>query len=257
MMHSHKHKKKEIIVGDYNIDSNALIYLHADASDYGIGAYLFQLKDGVEYPIAFISKALKKEQLRWSTPEIEAYAIYYAFMKFEYLIRDTHFTLRTDHKNLTYINLENAGKVRRWKLAIQEYDFDIEHIPGKQNIVADVFSRLIPIDEETDPEIICLLDEFKIPKDKYKLISGVHNSITGHHGVNRTCAKLIEQKNKWKYMKEHVKRFIKRHCPCCQKMSELKIPIHTHPFTTASYNIMERVNVDTIGPLPEDEYGNK
>ena len=115
------------------------IFLHTDASDYGIGAYLFQLKNGIEYPIAFISKALKKEQLRWSTPEKEAYAIYYAFVKLEYLIRDVHFTLRTDHKNLTYINLENTGKVKRWKLAIQEYDFDIEHIPGHLNVVADAF----------------------------------------------------------------------------------------------------------------------
>jgi len=40
-------------------------------------------------------------------------------------------------------------------------------------------------------------------------------------------------------------------------MIHIKIPIHTHPFTTASYSIMEQVNVDTIGPLPEDEFGNK
>ena len=28
------------------------IYLHTDASDYGVGAYLFQLVDGQETPIA-------------------------------------------------------------------------------------------------------------------------------------------------------------------------------------------------------------
>ena len=32
------------------------IYLHTDASDYGEGAYLFQLVDGQETPIAFVSK---------------------------------------------------------------------------------------------------------------------------------------------------------------------------------------------------------
>jgi len=120
-----------------------------------------------------------------------------------------------------------------------------------------VLSRLIPIDEVANPEALCLLEEFKIPRDKYKLISGVHNSLTGHHGAERTCSKLIQQGHKWKYMREHVKKFINRLCPCCQKMSHIKIPIHTHPFTTASYSVMERVNVDTIGPLPEDEFGNK
>ena len=40
-------------------------------------------------------------------------------------------------------------------------------------------------------------------------------------------------------------------------MSQIKIPIHTNPFTTASYNIMERVAIDTIGPLPSDDDDNK
>ena len=57
-------------------------------------------------------------------------------------------------------------------------------------------------------------------------------------------------------MREHVKRFI-RQCPCCQKMSYLKVPIHTIPFTTAVYEPMERLEVDTIGPLPADEDGHR
>jgi hypothetical protein len=103
------------------IDPDAPIFLHTDASDYGIGAYLFQLKDGKEIPIAFVSKAFHKEQLRWDTPEKECYAIFYSLQKLAYLIRDTHFTLRTDHKNLTFLNQEHRGKVQRWKIAIQEY----------------------------------------------------------------------------------------------------------------------------------------
>jgi hypothetical protein len=109
------------------------VFLHTDASDYGIGAYLFQKSptEEIELPVAFISKSLTRERLRWSVPEKEAYAIYYAFQKLEYLIRDTYFVLRTDHKNLTYINEEGSPKIRRWKLAIQEYNFDIEYIKGR------------------------------------------------------------------------------------------------------------------------------
>jgi hypothetical protein len=40
-------------------------------------------------------------------------------------------------------------------------------------------------------------------------------------------------------------------------MSRLKMPIHTNPFTTATYYPMERIAVDSIGPLPPDEDGNK
>ena len=30
----------------------------------------------------------------------------------------------------------------RWKM-IQKYDFDIEHVAGEQNVIADTFSRLV------------------------------------------------------------------------------------------------------------------
>jgi hypothetical protein len=40
-------------------------------------------------------------------------------------------------------------------------------------------------------------------------------------------------------------------------MSYLKVPIQTANFTLASYQIMEKINVDTIGPLPVDAHGNQ
>ena len=144
------------------LDPNAPVFLHTDASDYGIGAYLFQIVDGIEQPIAFMSKALSDAESRWNTTEKECYAFVYAFKKFEHLIRDIHFTLRTDHRNLTYINESISPKVRRWKLLVQENDFDIEFIKGLDNIIGDAFSRLVDktvpsptekIQEET--EIIC------------------------------------------------------------------------------------------------------
>jgi cleavage and polyadenylation specificity factor subunit 1 len=242
------------------------VYLLTDASEYGVGAYLFQVIDGVEVPAVFLSKSLSPEQQRWTVPEKEAYAIYWAFTELDYLIRDRHFTLKTDHQNLTYINSGPSAKVLRWKLAIQSYDFDIEHIPGADNIVADAFSRLcnnIPmtttmINNETDEtihHISSLKEHYKIPHDKYKLISAVHNSTAGHHGVEKTIEKLQRQNHDWQYMREHVKRFIKL-CPCCQKASFIRVPVHTYPFTAARYEPFERLYWDTIGPLPKDDDGN-
>ena len=126
----------------YFLNSTDPVFLHTDACDTGMGAYLFQVVDGVERPIQFMSKGFNRTQLRWSTPEKECFAIYYALRKFEHLIRDSHFTLRTDHKNLIYLNETGFAKVVRWKLEIQEYDFHIEHIAGLNNFVADSFSRL-------------------------------------------------------------------------------------------------------------------
>jgi hypothetical protein len=149
--------------------------------------------------------------------------------------------------------------VKRWKLAIQEFDFDIEHFPGHLNKVADPLSRINMPEEVSEEELnfLCpLMDETRIPNDKYKIISSIHKTQLGHFGVEKTLQLLDKVNQHWPERTLHVKQFI-RQCPCCQKMRVLKTPIITHPYTLASYGIMDRVNIDTIGPLPEDEVGNK
>ena len=89
------------------------VYLHTDVSDHGIGAYLFQIVNGVERPIQFLSKSLNDVQKRWSTTEKECYAIFHSMKQFEHLIKDRFFVLRTDHANLVYINSSPSQKVMR------------------------------------------------------------------------------------------------------------------------------------------------
>ena len=51
------------------------VYLHTDASDYGYGAYLFQVVDGKKQPTAFMSGTFSGAELNWYTTEKECYAI--------------------------------------------------------------------------------------------------------------------------------------------------------------------------------------
>jgi hypothetical protein len=128
----------------YYMDYNLPITLCTDASNYAIGAYLFQTaEDGKELPIRFLSKTLSGAQLRWSTIEKEAFAIYFALRKMEDLLGGVTFTIKTDHKNLLFLNQAGSSKVLNWKLVIQKFDFNIEYIKGADNIVADTFSRLV------------------------------------------------------------------------------------------------------------------
>jgi hypothetical protein len=85
------------------VDPDLPLYLHTDASDYGIGGYLFQIVDGVERPNALISQSLHDNQLRWNTLQKEAYSIFFCCKELDYLIRDRQFVLRADHNNLRFI----------------------------------------------------------------------------------------------------------------------------------------------------------
>ena len=87
---------------------------------------------------------LQGAQLNWSAREKECYAIYYGVKQFEDLLDNRHFVLKTDHKNLTYINVTLTGKVLRWKLYLQDKDFHLMHVPGKEvhQFVPDALSRL-------------------------------------------------------------------------------------------------------------------
>ena len=101
------------------VDPNAQVIVMTDASDYGYGCYIYQVKTDAqgntkEYPIRFMSHSFVGAQLNWSTIEKEAFAIFMTLKKFDFLLRDIHFLLRTDHKNLTYMNTNSSQKVKRW-----------------------------------------------------------------------------------------------------------------------------------------------
>jgi transposase InsO family protein len=66
-------------------------------------------------------------------------------------------------------------------------------------------------------------------------------------------SKVILVEPQTQSLRAHVKQFIAL-CPCCQKMRMLKIPIHSHPFTTSRYYPMECHNIDFIGPYPDKGY---
>jgi len=97
----------------YFVVDSSPIFLETDASDYGIGAYLYQMVDDKKVPIGFMSKSLSEREIGWTTIQKECYAIVFALAKFYYILRDRKFTQRTDHKKLTYVNAESEPKVNR------------------------------------------------------------------------------------------------------------------------------------------------
>ena len=62
------------------------------------------------------------------------------------------FIIETDHKNLTYWKTPKrlTGRTARWHEKLQDYNFRIVHVQGKQNKAAAALSR--PAKEEREQE---------------------------------------------------------------------------------------------------------
>ena len=115
----------------YFLEDTGTPILQTDASDYGIGGYMYMVTNGQVRVVRFFNKSLVGSQLNWSAREKECYAIYFGVKLFEDLLDNRYFILKTDHMNLTYINVAFTGKVLRWKLYLQDKDFDLYHDGSK------------------------------------------------------------------------------------------------------------------------------
>ena len=94
--------------------------------------------------IYYASKSMTKTEKNYNTTEREALGIIYAVAKFRHYLLGNKFVLHVDHQALVYIvnKASIVGKMARWMLILQEFDFVIQHTPGNENAVADFLSRL-------------------------------------------------------------------------------------------------------------------
>jgi hypothetical protein len=121
--------------------------LHCDASDAGVGGYLAQMgPEGTERAIRFFHKAFAGSMVNWSTFSKEAYAVIYALEQCAPYLAGRHFKVVTDHKPLIWVyraarKLQGPSRVYSWAVLLDSFDFEIEHIPGTKNLVADALSR--------------------------------------------------------------------------------------------------------------------
>ncbi|XP_077344305.1 uncharacterized protein LOC143988526 [Lithobates pipiens] len=118
--------------------------VQTDASAYGLGAVLSQVDDaGEEHPILYLSRKLLPREVAYATIEKECLAIVWALQKLQTYLYGRHFTVITDHNPLSWLNRvagEN-GKLLRWSLILQQYNFTIQHKKGSTHGNADGLSR--------------------------------------------------------------------------------------------------------------------
>lgn len=193
--------------------------LQTDASAYGIGAVLTQRFDDEERVICFLSRSLTKQERVFSTTERECLSVIYAVEKLRHYLEGTHFTVITDHASLIWLNRlkDPTGRLARWALRLQPFDFTIVHRKGKENVVPDFLSRSVPVSVDaisshpphefsstTDQWYLGMLNKVNNKPDKYPQFR-IENGILYKY-VRCSIPELSSNSDYWKMVVPKDKR---------------------------------------------------
>ena len=269
--------------------------LSTDASDIAMGGVLEQILHGHPQPIAYFSRKLSPTEKRYSTFDRELLAVYASVRHFRHFLQGASFTIQTDHLPLVHAFTKKTDPIsarqQRHLSAISEYNCTLQHVPGKQNPVADALSRnsiasvSVGLDytnlatlQHSAPDLPDLQDSSSslqwqdIPIDdkgttiRCDVSSGrprpwipptlrqhVFNLIHGiSHPSARSTTTLLRQKFIWNGISKDAKLW-SRECLSCQSSK-----IHRHIETgIGSFPEPQRrfshIHVDIVGPLPPSE----
>ena len=109
-----------------------------DACNTGLGSCLkfIDRQSGVEHVVSYHSHIIVEK---------ECYAVIHSLRNFRHYLTNTKFIIKTDNRTITYLNKKNDIKNSRllhWALELNDYDYDIVHIPARSNQLSDSLSRI-------------------------------------------------------------------------------------------------------------------
>jgi hypothetical protein len=254
--------------------------LETDASDLGTGAVLSQPgDDGQLRPIAFHSHKFNEVEARWTVTEQELVAIVLAVRAWQHHLLDNTFRLRTDHRNLLYLASSKIDKLVRWRMDLGQFKYNIEHVPGRDNVLPDFLSRqhiaaiqhMAPIHDSFAQDAATTEDvkdwqrlgakQFKgrwqkngrpaVPAERVDdLFRSLHGGLAGHMGAD-ALANMASRRHLVAGVRAKAKQFIEN-CAVCAKLRapDLQTPQGTIRLE-AVLEPFQRVHLDTL-KLPVD-----
>ena len=95
----------------------------------------------------YTSGSFKAAELNYHSNEKELLAVKQVISKFSAYLTPVKFLVRTDNKNFTYFLRTNIagdskqGRLVRWQMWFSRYSFEVEHLAGTKNTLADCLTR--------------------------------------------------------------------------------------------------------------------
>ncbi|MEM7255024.1 MAG: RNase H-like domain-containing protein, partial [Pseudomonadota bacterium] len=249
----------------FHPDYSKPFQLYTDASDFALGATLLQ--NG--RPVYFYSRLLGPTEKAYSGTDREYLALVSGFQKLRHHLYGNKCTVYTDHKPLiAMIRRKEPGCQRhaRYQNILQEFDFEIEYIPGRDNIIADLLSRnkTIVTDEPAQPEtpkavfslnplappfvpgtVFSVVDDNAIAN----LVQKYHNA--GHLSVTKIRKAILADGHWFPKMRKILKEF-QDNCAACNETSSYSSHVRLKGKLPNYDDVIPRefVALDLVGPLP-------
>ncbi|KAK6155787.1 hypothetical protein DH2020_010035 [Rehmannia glutinosa] len=237
-------------------DFNQPFELFCDASKVGIGAVLSQ----GGRPVAFFSEKLSDARRRYSTYDLEFYAVVRAVRHWRHYLFHQEFILYTDHEALRHLASQDSLSARHatWSAYLQQFTFIIKHQAGSLNRVADALSRraCIQLGEPTDFvqqdgflfKGVCLC--IPVCSLRLRLIAELHG--VGHAGRDRSID--LVRRRFWPTLHRDVARYVAR-CRICNVSKGTStnaglyrpLPVPTRPWSA--------ISMDFVLGLPRTQRG--
>ncbi|KAF9762929.1 Retrovirus-related Pol polyprotein from transposon [Nosema granulosis] len=184
--------------------------------------------------ISAFSKNFDKHQMNYSVTDKELLAVVKGINHYRHYLLGRPFTLRTDHKALTYLwECKNpTSRLLRWSMRLQEYSFKIEYVKGEDNI-ADGCSRINNISLHKGEAT--LTDE-----EKRAIVQEYHR--ISDHGSTNNCKFMISRRYQWNGMYKEIEEYVKN-CTTCQKTGPIKINTKNKVILTSSPNELWEIDL--------------
>ncbi|BBN20442.1 hypothetical protein Mp_Vg00020 [Marchantia polymorpha subsp. ruderalis] len=141
-------------------------HMTIDASGWCLGAILWQHDDQQrECPVYNASRQMSSAERNYTTTEREALSVVYSCKKFRHYLLGYKIIFHTDHDSLKYLGnkLDLLGRIARWILLLQEFNYKVVVKPGKTNANADYLSRMRGLAAVADISSQ-FLDEFPVQR---------------------------------------------------------------------------------------------
>jgi hypothetical protein len=247
--------------------------METDTSGYALEAVIMQEFDDAIHPIAFHSRSLLSAEKNYDAHDKELAGVVFGFKcgRPYFLGAEHPIKVRTDHKNLQYFReLQKInGRQACWIEFLQDFNYQLEHITGTSNTIADLLSRRKDLNKGVNTELPRIL----LPNHLFSDTTIQKTFLSNNKNERREVLKQIHDSpaggrpgiaNTWELVRQHYEgpklcEFVEEYVKGCAKCQESKTNLPRRKASLQCFDVLasagpfQYVSMDLITDLPRSD----